>query len=43
MVFLLYKKMMLHILVMYVDKAEVLNKHCASVFTKDPGVTVPNL
>ena len=26
-----------------VDKAEVLNKHFASVFTKDPGVTVPNL
>ena len=26
-----------------VDKAEVLNKHFASVFTKDLGVTVPNL
>ena len=26
-----------------VDKAEVLNKHFASVFTRDPGVSVPNL
>ena len=26
-----------------VDKAEVLNKNFASVFTKDLGVTVPNL
>ena len=26
-----------------VDETEALNKHFPSVFTKDPGLTVPNL